>query len=168
MREVLVLRHAIAEDRDEAARLGVTDERRALTERGIRRMREVAAGLARVADPPARILHSPLRRAVETAELLAVVFPKARLVETPALAPGAGEAAVYEMLAQGEDGVAIVGHEPDLGEWLGSALGGRTGPAIPLKKAGSALVRFPGVPTPGRGELRWLLPPRLARQLGET
>lgn len=169
MQHVLVVRHAIAEDRQEAARAGVSDSRRALTDKGIRRMRETAAGLAQVTETPQRILHSPLRRAVQTAELLAAPFPRAALEETAALVPGADNAAVDRALRYaGSRDLAIVGHEPDLGAWVAHAVFGSDRSAVPLKKAGAALVVFADAAEAGAGELQWLLPPRISRRLGST
>ncbi|MDZ7809262.1 MAG: histidine phosphatase family protein [Arhodomonas sp.] len=167
MLQVLVLRHAIAEDRAEAARAGIPDPRRALTDKGIRRMREVAAGLATVMASPRRIRHSPLRRARETAEILAAAFPSAALEESAALTPGMDPAGLDDVLRVPDSSpVVLVGHEPDLGLWLARALQGEPARPLPLKKAGSALVTFPGAIGPGEAELEWLLPPRLARRLG--
>ncbi|WP_435099802.1 SixA phosphatase family protein [Arhodomonas sp. AD133] len=168
MRRVIVLRHAIAEDRDEAARGGIPDERRALTDRGIRRMRATAAGIATVEDDIVGIAHSPLTRATETARLLADACPKAVLDETRALTPGVRTDALFAYLAAGESRgtMCVVGHEPGLGEWLGEAVAGPGAPPMPLKKAGAALLRFAGEPCAGGGELEWFLPPRLSRRLG--
>jgi len=167
MVRVLLVRHAIAEDRDEVAQAGLPDARRALTEKGIRRMRGVATGLRAAMEPPERIFHSPLRRAVETADILATAFPAAPLRETATLAPGAEGTRLDALLGTvAHSVVAIVGHEPDLGAWLGRALQGEAARALPLKKAGAALVVFPEDICPAGARLEWFLPPRLGRVLG--
>lgn len=85
MPEVLVVRHAIAEPRDEATAAGRDDSQRALTKRGAKRMRAAARGLARAVPSLTRIATSPLVRARQTADLLTEVYGVS--IETlPALA----------------------------------------------------------------------------------
>src|SRR6187431_1608616 len=64
--ELLVIRHGIAHD----AAPGGRDADRALTREGRTRMEQVARGLLRLDLRVDRLLHSPWRRAVETAEQL--------------------------------------------------------------------------------------------------
>ncbi|HVQ24975.1 MAG TPA: histidine phosphatase family protein, partial [Planctomycetota bacterium] len=64
--DLVVVRHAIAEERS-ADR---PDDERALTPRGRRRMRLAVGGLRRLGLRFDLVLHSPLRRAEQTAELL--------------------------------------------------------------------------------------------------
>jgi phosphohistidine phosphatase len=61
--------------------------------------------------------------------------------------------------------VAVVGHEPWLGELIALLTTGesRHGETIPLKKGGVAILE--GAPTPGGMTLRALLPPRVSRRL---
>src|SRR4051812_3404647 len=61
---LLIIRHGIAED-------GSPDEARALTEKGRRRMRKIAAGLRRIVPALEVPATSPLVRARETAEIVA-------------------------------------------------------------------------------------------------
>ncbi|HEX5502125.1 MAG TPA: hypothetical protein VFW96_05850, partial [Thermomicrobiales bacterium] len=44
---------------------------------------------------------------------------------------------------------------------------GRDDLAIPLRTAGLCRVDLPPRPAPGAGELRWLLPPRVLRELSD-
>src|SRR5262245_28298361 len=62
--DLVVVRHAIAEERS----AGLPDEERALTPRGRRRMRLAVDGLRRLKLRFDRVLHSPLKRAAQTAE----------------------------------------------------------------------------------------------------
>ena len=63
MVSVTLIRHAIAED-------GPDDAARPLSKEGRRRFRKSVATLARLGVRFERVLHSPKRRALETAELL--------------------------------------------------------------------------------------------------
>lgn len=169
MRELVLVRHAIAEDLEEAARRGVQDPERRLTEKGIARMKQAARGLAGLLEAPAVIAHSPLRRARETAQLLSRALGGAPLEETPALAPETPAAQLYQWLAARPDGSLsmAVGHEPDLGRWaLGALAGEAAREAMPFRKGGAARLLFAGDAAPGQGELDWFLPPRVLRALG--
>ena len=66
---IYLVRHAIAEDRE--LRADLPDEERRLTDKGMRRMRRAVEGLAALEVEVDTIWTSPLRRAKETAELLA-------------------------------------------------------------------------------------------------
>ena len=66
--KLLIIRHAIAVSRNSA---DLPDDERPLTGRGRRRFRKAADGLARIVDRPDVLLTSPLRRAVQTAEIAA-------------------------------------------------------------------------------------------------
>jgi phosphohistidine phosphatase SixA len=60
--------------------------------------------------------------------------------------------------------IALIGHQPGLGRLLASCLAGDAGSAaFELRKMGMALIAFPAAPRAGRGELIWLLPPRVLR-----
>ena len=67
--DVYLLRHGIAAERDEMKY--PNDEERPLTEEGIAKMREAAAGIAAVVDAPDVILTSPLVRTKQTADIAA-------------------------------------------------------------------------------------------------
>ncbi|MDH3366486.1 MAG: histidine phosphatase family protein, partial [Gemmatimonadota bacterium] len=68
--QLLVVRHAIAEDRDIFAAAGREDDERPLTEEGTRRMAAGAVGLVRVVPRLDAVASSPLVRAVQTAEII--------------------------------------------------------------------------------------------------
>jgi len=162
--ELLIVRHAIAFERN--ARRWADDGKRPLSPRGAGRARRAAAGLRRLTDPPARVLTSPLERTRQTAAILTKQASWPRAVESPLLLPGASpEALLGELARLRERRVAVVGHQPDLGRLLALCLGGNTGggSAFELRKMGAALVAFPGAARAGRGELLWLVPPRLLR-----
>src|SRR4029079_14353095 len=68
---LLVIRHAIAEDRDEFANTGRPDGERPLTDAGRRRMRRNARGLRRLVGKFDVLATSPFTRAAETARIVA-------------------------------------------------------------------------------------------------
>jgi phosphohistidine phosphatase len=84
----------------------------------------------------------------------------------PTLPP---EKAAQELLSYASAGaVAVVGHRPGLHELAAYLLTGTgDGLEIGLKKGGVACIRFDNAPAPGAGELRWLLTPKVLRNLGQ-
>lgn len=164
--DLLVIRHAIAGDRDEWAATGRPDHERPVTAEGRRRMRDNARALATLVPDLGVIATSPFVRAVETAEVVREAFGKVKVIEAPVLAHGSHPETVCAWLAQRtEPTVALVGHEPDLGMLVSWFLTGSPEPVLGLKKGGACLLRFDEAPGPGEGELRWMLPPRVLRQV---
>ena len=166
--DLLVIRHAIATERVE----GADDHDRPLTGRGIKRMKAAVRGLDNFGIEIARVLHSPWRRAVETAELLEPIV-RGRLADAMISTEHLIGSPRAELLAQlAEHGVvgsvAVVGHEPWLGELIALLTFGdaRVGESIPLKKGGVAWLD--GSSAPGGMTLRALLPPRLLRIAGKA
>lgn len=161
--DLLIVRHAIAAERN--PKRWPDDRARPLTPEGALRARRAAAGLKRIADRPARLLTSPLLRARQTAEILAECAGWPEALECAALAPGASPEAVLKGLRAGpREPIAIVGHQPGLGQLIAHCLPGEVHPqAFELKKFGAALLSFEGIPRAGGARLRWLLAPGVLR-----
>jgi phosphohistidine phosphatase len=106
------MRHGPAEDRASTGR----DFDRRLTDRGRVRTERVATELGSRGESPKRILSSPLRRTVETAEIVIATLNlsfEAELREE--MAPGGTSfRLVEELLRDGAKRVMLVGHEPDV------------------------------------------------------
>ncbi len=167
MLDVVLVRHAIAEEPDAAARAGRSEAQRRLTAAGRRKMEAAAAGLRRVLPEAGRIASSPLVRARETAAILAHAYESAAPTETDRLAPGFDPAGLLDWLhGQGADTtpVILVGHEPDLGRWVAWCTGCGAGTPVVFKKGTACRLE---VGAPGEGRIRWLLTPRQLRALGE-
>lgn len=166
--QILVVRHAIAEDRDTFAAAGRDDSERPLTEVGVRRMAVGAAGLVRVLPHLDVIASSPLVRAVQTADVLATAYGHDRVERVAALAPGGDFDAVVDWLErhEPESVVALIGHEPDLSELVTYLLLNAAAPFFSFKKGAACLLEFEGRIAPGEAELRWLLAPKQLRALG--
>ncbi len=150
--ELTIIRHAIAED-------GEDDAARPLSKKGRRRFEESVKAMRELGLRFDKILHSPKKRAVETAELLAVLCD-GPLQATPLLAKEPG-VELWNLL----DGtsLAVVGHEPHLSAllaWLvtGEPNGGR----FELKKGGVA--QLVGEPEPAGMTLCTLLSPKVLRR----
>jgi phosphohistidine phosphatase len=165
--ELLVIRHAVAEDRDQFAPTGKDDGLRPLTADGRRKFRRAARAIVALAPKVDLLATSPLVRAADTAALLAEAYGLDELTKEPALEPDARPAALLPWLqrcAQLER-VAVVGHEPHLSSLVAWLLTRRTGQLIALKKGGACLVELGDAPRAGGGVLRWLLTQRQLRML---
>ena len=153
-----ILRHAIAAD----ARPGQGDDARPLTAEGRRKFELAASGLRALELRFDLVLHSPLRRAVETAELLReLVDGRTQVTALLAQPPSP------ELLARIEgERVALVGHEPFVSMLTALLVAGdaRRGLALGFKKGGAALLE--GRPEPAGMALTAFLPPAALRAIG--
>jgi phosphohistidine phosphatase len=165
--ELLIVRHAIAYPLD--AKRWPDDTGRPLTAEGIKRTRQAAAGLKRIANRPDVLLTSPLVRARDTAKIFSQVARWPEAVECDVLAPqGSLDEVLAALRRHGgkADCVAVVGHQPHLGRLLAHCLrGDARAEAFELKKCAVACLQFEGAPSAHRGVLEWSLPPRILRKL---
>lgn len=95
------------------------DHDRPLTPQGHEQLRDFAQPLAQRLPAPSLILHSPYRRAAQTAAIWADVFNQwESLREHPRLAPGFDMRAMRDVLAEHADHthVMMVGHAPDMAD----------------------------------------------------
>jgi phosphohistidine phosphatase len=164
---LLLIRHGKAEDRDDFAKIGQSDDLRPLTREGVAEMRAIAAGLRTLVPHIDVLATSPLTRAVQTADAVAERFPDARRETIDALAPEAPFGDFLDWLRQHvqTDVVAAVGHNPHLSElatWLD-----RDGAAVDMKKGAALLLDMGDAPGPGRGERVWYRKPDALTELAE-
>lgn len=144
------------------------DRERALTQKGIKRMRKAAKGLLALAIPFDRMLTSPLKRARQTAQLVAEVLNIGdRLEEIQELAP---ERSVQDLLSslttyrKGKH-ILLVGHEPLLSDTVAFLLSRGKNMGIQLKKGGLCCVEVDDLPPKKAALLHWLLTPKQLRRL---
>ncbi|MGF1514827.1 MAG: phosphohistidine phosphatase SixA [Elainellaceae cyanobacterium] len=158
MTTLYIIRHGIAAERGTYE----NDGDRPLTDRGRDRTRQVAERLAEKLHV-ALILASPLVRARQTAEILQAAGVGDRLEVSHHLAPDGDFQQWLGWLAQwrGET-LAIVGHQPDLGDWAERLLWGSSSGRLEVKKASVLGLSLPQNGSPeGQSTLFWLTPPRL-------
>ena len=151
---IFLLRHAEAQDAAEVER----DEDRALTAKGVTRLRKASRGLRRLDIFPDRILTSPIKRAVETAEIIAEELGFAGDIEAvDELSPDtrADElAAVLHEITCAQ--VLLVGHQPLLGDLAAELVGGAAGARVGIKKGGFVRIDVESWNEEPPGRLRWL------------
>jgi phosphohistidine phosphatase len=162
-----IVRHAIAVPHGTP---GIPDDERPLTEEGIKKMRQVAAGLRSLEYIPELILSSPLPRARQTAEILLETFGQKRisLEILPALAPSGSRRELYLAIASYEKklkSLMLVGHQPSLGEIAGEIAWGSPEHSLELKKGGACAIELVHSGEPPRGSLISLLTPSILRKI---
>jgi phosphohistidine phosphatase len=113
--QLILWRHADAEDR-------VPDEARALTDKGEKQAKRMAAWLKKRLPEDARVLASPAKRALQTASALAKRYETLEEIGT-----GAGPQSVLDAAGwpDAEGTVVVVGHQPTLGQAAALALTGK-------------------------------------------
>ncbi|NUQ36081.1 MAG: histidine phosphatase family protein [Planctomycetaceae bacterium] len=151
--DIYLIRHAIAEDKGQTK----PDAERALTEKGRKRFRRVVRSLDRMDVRFDLLLHSPLLRAVQTADMLmSLVRGESRVTGLLAATPGGG----LLDLMQGE-GVGLVGHEPWMSEMLSLLLLGDIERASSFSIGKGAVVWLSGKPVPGEATLMGMWSPAM-------
>ncbi|MGL5080557.1 MAG: phosphohistidine phosphatase SixA [Microcoleaceae cyanobacterium] len=156
-----LIRHGIAAEQE----LHNSDEERPLTKEGDRKTRKIAERLLELELQFEVILTSPLVRARQTAEILQISGLSSQIEEFPALAPG-GDITLWLnwynnwRLTSGKS-VALIGHQPDLGNWAEILVWGEARGVLIVKKAGVIGIMLPETGSPvGNSQLFWLTQPK--------
>jgi len=167
--DVLLIRHAPSEDRDKFALTGQSDDLRPLSARGIERMKLAVRGLVTLALPIERLIVSPLTRAQQTADLVAPALEIRQFDTEAMLSPPVPTQSLIDWLRKQPrvDGLALIGHEPNLSHLAETLLCGAVNGSMPLKKGGAILLRFTEGIAAGRGHLVWSLTPGILRTLAD-
>jgi phosphohistidine phosphatase len=178
--KIYLVRHAIAEAHGappDPARAAAkkskpfavdSDSDRALTEQGKSKMARAAQGLRKIKIGLDLVLTSPLRRARETAEIVAGELGGVKIETLDALAPGAEPSAIVTALRrlQNLQAVALVGHEPDLGHLASFLLAGSPNAChVNFKKGAVACLEGDFADGASSCSLLWLMPPKLLRAI---
>lgn len=156
--ELYFIRHGIAVERDGA----LPDPERPLTEKGRQKTTKVAQRFSEIGVRFDLILSSPLLRAKQTAEILLEANLSSQVQEFSALAPGGDmqqwlkwwEKSDYH---QDKSCLALVGHEPDLGNWAQMLLWDKIEDKLVLKKGGVLALELPVQGNPLGQSLLFLL-----------
>ena len=160
--ELYLIRHGIAVERGADTK----DEERSLTDQGHQKTRKVAQRLHKLGLRFDLIMTSPLVRSRQTAEILCSCGLSSHLEESTYLAPN-GELHTWlsrwleQQQQPGITHLALVGHQPDLGQWAEILVWGEAREVLILKKAGIIGLKLPETGSPvGRSQLFWLIPPK--------
>jgi phosphohistidine phosphatase len=161
--ELYLIRHGVAAERGDDY---PDDSKRPLTSAGISRLRKEARALDELNVGFDHIITSPLVRTRQTADVFAETMKSKPSVSTSdALAPAGAPTAVIQDLAKHmrKGRIAIVGHEPNLGELAARLIGARN--PLEFKKGAICRIDFEIFPPKGTGHLRWFVTPRMLREI---
>jgi phosphohistidine phosphatase len=157
--DLFVVRHAAAESLAGSvpgASGPATDAERPLSARGRERFTKVVCELHRIDLRLARVEHSPLLRAVQTAELLAPLLDGPRVVNQALTA--APTASLLAGLST--DKTALVGHDPYVSALVAMLCFGDPSRGGGLRFSKGAVAWLEGEPKRGGMQLRAFLPPK--------
>jgi len=166
---IYIIRHAIAVE--EGTPGYESDSERSLTDKGRKKMRQIARGLRNIGVEFDLILSSPYVRARETAEILAQVFKvKKKIAFTENLIPfGNPELLIGEINeSYAVNSIALVGHEPHLSNLVGILAAESAKLDITLKKGGVCYLSADDLHHHDhRATLEWLLTPGILTEIGQ-
>ena len=166
--KLLIVRHGPAGNREEWEAEGRDDSLRPLTPKGKKEVRRAAAGIVLLVPALEILATSPWTRAAQTAEIVAREYG-CPIEEVEQLTAEHHPEDLMPWLRdqQQRDAVAVVGHEPHLGQLVGYLLTGQRASFINLKKGGACLLEIETGGKPATGTLQWLLTDRELRRAGE-
>src|SRR5918995_6705390 len=142
--ELYLIRHGVAAVRGENY---PDDAKRPLTNEGVQKLRKESKALVALDITFDVILTSPLVRTRQTAEVVAAAFRNPPpIVNMASLAPGGTHNAIIEELSKQHrrHHIAIVGHEPGIGELAARLMGLRR--ALDFKKGGICRIDVAALP----------------------
>lgn len=158
--QVYLLRHGVAEK----DRPGLSDADRGLTQDGRRKLRQVLKAAEKAQVQPTLILSSPLKRALQTAEIAQEVLGyKNGILRTKALQPASSVEQVWEEIRvhRDEPALMLVGHNPLFAELSGYLLGSSE-MQLDFKKGALLRIDFEEFRPHPKGVLRWYLTAKVA------
>lgn len=167
---LLVIRHAIAEERDDFAKSGQEDFFRPLTNEGRSKMQRIAKQLTKLQSEIDVIWSSPLTRAKQTTEILQAHYKNTDVLFKKELEP---EKSPDKLTRELQDyanhfqqnglktlNIALIGHEPHLSRFISWVLLREPTSFIRIKKAGMVKIRTNVTLDKNNGEIIWALGPK--------
>jgi phosphohistidine phosphatase len=159
--ELYLIRHGLAGEHGTYK----NDGDRPLTPEGIRKTQQIAKRLVELDVQFEMILTSPYARAFQTAEILQSTGLSQQLETSANLLPEGDFEDWFSWFegwqSVGQKALAIVGHEPNLGQWAEFLLWGEVRNRLKLKKAGIIGINVPLDDPISNSELFLLVPPKV-------
>lgn len=153
---IFLIRHAKAEVASHIKK----DRERDLTDEGIKILKDSIINWKRAVESFDFILSSPFKRAVQTAEIIAVSYNyKNEIIKDSSLAPGSRVNSIIQLGSSLNGGrIAFIGHQPDIGFQISSLI---SNSEMNLKISPATIINiyFEGKPKVGKGILNFLFPP---------
>lgn len=158
VKRIYLIRHGKAEDYDAVRHASDADRR--LTPEGKDDLARIGKHLRRVDDKIEVVLSSPLRRARETAEILADALGVKVEIFSELEPPMSANRLLTKVRRRIEVRMALVGHEPGLSQTIAAWIRAHTF-ATPMKKAAIARLDISSEDGDDPAILAWLAPPEL-------
>jgi phosphohistidine phosphatase len=152
------------------------DTKRQLTVSGKKEVVEIAKSLKKLGVKFNVIFSSPLARAFQTAKIIAQEYKLIEQIEqSEDLKPNGSKDLLYNKLSKLniDSVILIVGHEPYLSSMINDIISkndadrnyNKNNNNIILKKAGLSRIKITSTVPKLKGELRWLLTPRILKKI---
>ena len=154
------------------------DTKRQLTVSGKKEVVEIAKSLKNLGVKFNVIFSSPLTRAFQTAKIIAEEYKLTEQIEqSEELKPNGSKNSLYNKLSKLniDSVILIVGHEPYLSSMINDIISNNASDRnynknhnhnnIILKKAGLSRIKITSTVPKFKGELRWLLTPRILKKI---
>lgn len=162
-----LIRHGLAEEREDFAKRNTDDSLRPLTGKGKKKLQKMILNLEKEFEKLDLIVTSPYLRAKQSALVIAEIADETRILECAELVPQAPVQSLLKWL-KSHCGhfkkVAVVGHEPHLSMFASYLLTGHAKESfIEMKKSSVALVEIGNFEdiTASKGKLLWLASPKI-------
>lgn len=163
--EIFILRHG-----DANSKKIIDDSKRALTDAGIKEIENVSRLFAEFDIEISHVFSSPLKRAMQTSEIILKAQKKAKLSELAELKPeGSPEEICKKIIRHSDSSILIVGHIPLLIETINYITCSQKQNAceIFLKTGGLAKIKINTMEPRLQGQLEWLLTPKMIRKVSK-
>ena len=172
--DLFILRHGYAGNRLSDP---MKDTKRQLTVSGKKEVVEIAKSLKKLGVKFNVIFSSPLARAFQTAKIIAEEYKLTEQIEqSEELKPDGSKGSLYNKLSKLsiDSVILIVGHEPYLSSMINDIISNNADTDrnyntnhnnIILKKAGLSRIKITSTVPKLKGELRWLLTPRILKKI---
>jgi len=149
------------------------DIKRELTISGKKEVVEIAKSLKKLGVKFNVIFSSPFTRAFQTAQIIAEEYKLTEQIEqSEELKPDGSKGSLYNKLSKLsiDSVILIVGHEPYLSGMINDIISNDNynknhNNNIILKKAGLSRIKITSTVPKFKGELRWLLTPRILKKI---
>lgn len=162
-----IIRHAVAEEREDFAKKNSDDSLRPLTAKGRKKLQKMILTLEKDFDNLELIVTSPYMRAKQSAQVIAEIADNAKIMESAELVPHAPPQSLVKWLKShcGKyKKIAVVGHDPHISSFVTYVLTGNVSENfVEMKKSSIALVdvgNFEDL-TPSKTKLLWLASPKI-------
>ena len=165
--DLFILRHGYAGNRLPDP---MEDIKRELTVSGKKEVVEIAKSLKKLGVKFNVIFSSPFTRAFQTAQIIAEEYKLTEQIEqSEELKPDGSKGSLYNKLSKLsiDSVILIVGHEPYLSSMINDIISNNENHNnnIILKKAGLSRIKITSTVPKFKGELRWLLTPRILKKI---